>query len=181
MQDNEAFALFVAQFQPALVAAGFATVKVKQSNTPGTIGADTGPTLYLSKIADRPRGFPKRSSAPQLPDYEMVHTETQKFETTFQATAILQQPEGPTVNTRTASDLANFARLVVAGDGFRAALKALDCGVLAPTDIRNPYELNGGDQFEAFPSFDFVLTHDRKLVTVVPAIVGPPELIVSRV
>jgi hypothetical protein len=185
MRDNDVFRALLPILTAGVTAAGLEGVKVKQANQPVAIAADTGPTLYLSKLFDVPVGHPGRVDIvdPDGGPFDMLHIETQAVLTTFQATAVFPQTPEDTTGW-TASDLANVARGVMASDAARLALKAADGGggaVLAPGQVRNPYDLNGGDHYEAFPSFDFVLSHTHTLTTAQPAIVGTPELRVSRV
>lgn len=146
-------------------------LKVKASDSPQTTGADDGPTLYLTFTGHRRYGWVKREAIPD-PDADvgMVRRETQQYETTMQATGLHRQ--GVTRTAPTAQDVANFAAAVVQSDAWMDLLRAQGVGVLRVTEVRAPYFVNGEGEFEASPSFDFVLTHEQVTLTKVPEITG---------
>lgn len=177
MRDNEIFTLL----RTILLAAigDDPAVAVKQAFLPVTMGADTGPTLYMSTLFDKAVGSPSRRADVDPDTLDMLHREAQVLERHMQITAVARQGLG--ADEWTAKDYANLARRIMASDTTRAALKVGGLGILRVTDIRDPKSLNQSDQFEAFPSFDFVLTDEDEHVTRIPAIIGPPELQIARV
>ena len=58
-------------------------------------------------------------------------------------------------------------------DATRAILNASGVGILRVTDIINPYFVDDRDNFEASPSFDFVLTYQNVRVSTSPQITPP--------
>jgi hypothetical protein len=164
-------------------------VPVLQAYQPTMQGVNTAPALYIHKIGDRRVGSPRRNSkwvttysqlatesgigiaADGTQQSSMVHTETQRYETTFQLSALATQ-DPSTPMQLTASDLVNFAAAVVQSDAFIEAIEAQGVGVLKIFDIRNPYFTDDRGQFEASPSFDFVLCHNQTLISQVPVLIS---------
>lgn len=148
---------------------GFPVVAVKRSNQPTIQGANTAPTLYLTKLFDKRFGWVSRSDVWDKDRQMMVSTQMQQYETSFQITATAtQNPKDP--HSITASDIANAAVSVLQSRATIALLESKGIGVLRITEIRNPYFVDDRDQFEASPSFDFVLTHKQVIVNRVPVV-----------
>jgi hypothetical protein len=84
------------------------------------------------------------------------------------------------VTSLTESDILNIVSGIMQSDTLLAAFRAAGAGILRVTDVRNPYIVDDRDRFEAVPSFDIVLTHKRKTVSAIPAVVTY-EANVSRV
>lgn len=183
MRDYDLFVAVVAVLRAGM-AMDAATLEIAQNNQTRTAGRPDKRALLLDIIGARRYGHVKREDAPDpvVPSL-MVHTETQLYETTIQVSALAKPPPvtgAPDVNEPTAPDLANQACTVMQSDATIAALRVLGIGVLRITDVRTPHFRNDRDQFEASPSFDFILTHKQVTVTTTPAaIVG--ELVVASV
>lgn len=171
MNDLQLFILLKATMAAGLTRAGVAGVEVKQNFQPIQQGPNTAPTIYLFKIGDRRYGSPRRAYVPNAAPALMDRTETQQMETTFQATALAVMGGPNDFNQLTASDLANTVAAIMQSDEGQAQLWAAGVGILRVTDVRNPPFTNDRKQFEFSPSFDFVLTHKRSLVSVAPAVV----------
>lgn len=179
MTDNDLIKLFLPIIQNGLIADGYTGVVTKQANQPTQQGVNTGPTVYFYKISDHRYGFLRRDDVWNTDLMIMEHTESQQYETTFQISAlVLQNPLN--TNTYTASDLVNEVAAIMQSDKTRAILSAQNVGILRVTDIANPYFLDDRDQFEASPSFDFVLTHKQTRVTTDP-VINSWELDINRV
>lgn len=154
-----------------------ATLDIAQMYQPRAAGRPTTRALLLHKVGERRYGQVKREDVPD-PDNPaaMLHRETQSYETRLQVNGFAKPPpaEGaPDPTEPTASDLLNRAAAVLQSDAAIVAFRAAGIGVLRITDVRNPHFRNDRDQFEASPSFDFILTHDQVTVTTTPAaIVG---------
>lgn len=167
MRDNDLIRLFLPIITNGLIAAGFNGVVTKQANQPTQQGIPTAPTVFFYKIGDKRYGFLRREDTEGVPS--MIHTEVQQYETTFQiSTLVLQRPETPYAYT--ASDLANECAAIMQSDVARQTLLTQDVGILRVTDVRNPYFLDDRDQFEANPSFDFILTHKQTRVSTNPMV-----------
>lgn len=160
------------------------TLDIEQNNQPRTSGRPNRRALLLDKTGERRYGHVKREDVEDPGDpLVMIHRETQIYETTLQVNGMAKPPAAtgaPDPAEPTASDLANQAAAVMQSDYAIATLGALGIGLLRVTGVRNPKFRNDRDQFEAAPSFDFILTHNQVTVTTTPAaIVG--ELVVARV
>ena len=169
MTDNQLIQLFLPIINAGLIAEGYTGVAVKQANQPTQQGANTIPTVYFFKVNNRRYGFLGRRDKWDSVNSKMVHTEAQYMECTFQISALVRQsPYSP--DKYTASDLVNEVASIMQSDNTRDILNASGVGILRVTDIRNPYFVDDKDQFEASPSFDFILTFEDRRVSTVPII-----------
>lgn len=167
MNDNQLFALVLATINAGLAARGQGAIKVKRKYQRKQRGPNSADSVYLFKVGDRRIGSPKRDDVWNGTDF--THTETQVYETTFQVSAqVLENPAD--VNQLTASDLVSIVADIMQGDMGQAALRVSRVSVLRVSEIRNPYVVDDHSQFEAEPSFDFVLTYDRSNVSNVPVV-----------
>lgn len=146
---------------------------VAQAWQPKAQGIATGPAVYVGKIMDHRLGSPKRDSIPDPDNVKgVIRRETQLLETTFQVMGIWEQGDGD--EPLTASDLTNRAAAVLQSDYGLDRLRTGGAGMLKPGQVRNDKFVNGSDEYEASPSFDFVLTHKQVTLTKHPsAVVGP--------
>lgn len=169
MTDNDLIRLFLPIIKAGLIADGFTGVTVKQSNQPTLQGANTNPTVFFYKLFDKRYGFLRRDSKWDEDAEIMTHTEMQMYETSFQINAmVMQNPSTP--NQYTASDLVNEVAAIMQSDSTRKTLADSNVGILRVTGVRNPYFKDDYDKFEAFPSFDFTLTHRQTRVTTDPVV-----------
>jgi len=167
--DNDLIRLFLPIITAGLTAAGYAGVIVKQSNQPTQQGVPTAPTVFFSKVGDHRYGFLQRSDEWDEDEELMVHTEVQAYETTFQISALALQDPADT-SLYTASDLVNEVAAIMQSDATRETLKAGGVYILRVQDVTNPYFVDDGDNFEAMPSFDFILSHKQTRVSAVPVV-----------
>lgn len=180
MTDNQLIQLFLPIIQAGLIADGFTNVITKQANQPTQQGVNSGPTVYFFKVASKRYGFLGRLDQWDSVSTTMVHTESQYYETTFQISALVRQlPTTP--NQYTASDLVNEVASIIQSDNARDILNASGVGILRVTDISNPYFVDDRDQFEASPSFDFVLTSQASRVGTTPVVELPIRLNIQGV
>lgn len=169
MTDNDLIRLFLPVINAGLIADGYANVAVKQANQPTVQGVNTGPTVYFFKVDDHRYGFLRRDSIWDEDAETMTHTEEQVYETRFQISALVRQnPKIP--YSYTASDLVNEVAAIMQSDQARETMQLSGVGILRVIEVVNPYFTDDRDQFEASPSFDFVLTHKQTRVTVDPVI-----------
>lgn len=155
MTDNDVIRLFLAELNTQMTALGH-TVPILQSYQPTKQGAATAPAMYFYKIGDRRLGSPRRLSEWDALSGAMIDYDTQLMETTFQLSALVRQPD-----TLTASDILNDAAMVMQSEQFIKTLKAGGVGILRVGEIRNPYFGDDRDQFQAMPSFDFIVSYNR--------------------
>jgi len=170
--DNTLIQLFLPVIQAGLVADGFTTTVVKQSNQPTQQGIPTAPMVFFTKIYNRRYGFLGREDVWDSGTSSFIHSESQYYETAFQVSAlVLQNPSDLTIPT--ASDLVNEVACLMQSDATRAILNAQGVGILRITDVTNPYFVDDRDNFEASPSFDFVLTYLNVRTSTTPKITPP--------
>lgn len=172
MQDNELIRLFYPLIANGLAAAGYPGVTVIQANEPTQQGVPTNPLVTFTKISDHRYGFLSRKDVWNALSNTMVHSESQVYETTFQVNALVLQRPANTYRF-TASDLVNAVAAIMQSDATRATLMASNVGVLRVQEVTNTYFKDDMDNFEASPSFDFVLTYNRGRVTTTPVITLP--------
>ncbi len=158
--DNSLIQVFLPIINNALIDDGFTGVKVMQSNQPTQQGIPTAPTIFFFKVASKRYGYIGRLDEWDADAVEMVHTENQYYESTWQVSAlVLQNPATP--NQYTASDLVDEVSSIMQSDSTRDILNESGIGILRVQDIVNPYFVDDRDNFEASPSFDFVLTYEN--------------------
>lgn len=138
---------------------------VRQNYQPQASGQATDPALYVYHIGDKRRGSPMRTTR-VLPDFSTVVTERQTYESTFQITAAADVASG----SSTPSDLANLASAIMAGGDTLALLQTYKAGVLLISDVRNPFNVDDRDEYEATPNFDVVITHARVRTVITPVV-----------
>ena len=173
MTDNGLFQLLVAGFTALLPARVATPVVVKQKYQPVQQGVKSDPVLYVFKVGDARRGWVQRKDV-----YDPTadagrgafrHLESQWYETTFQVSALSRQdPADP--NSITASDLASAGCDIMQSDAMMARLRLSGVGVLRVDAVRNPYFADDAERNEANPSFDFVVTHKRETIDMVPVV-----------
>ncbi len=169
MRDNELIRVFLPIIQNGLISYGYTNVTVKQSNQPTQQGINTNPTVYFFKIGDHRYGYLTRIDEPNPPEIEMIHTEIQLYETTFQLSSlVLQNPKTP--YSFTASDLVNDVAAILQSEKTVEELKSKDVAILRIQNISNPYFLDDRDNFEASPFFEFTLTHRQVKISTIPKI-----------
>lgn len=158
--DNSLIQIFLPVINAGLIADGFSGVVVKQSNQPTMQGIPTNPTIYFFKTGNKRYGYLGRLDVWDSMAVDMVHTESQYYESTWQVSAlVLQSPATP--NQYTASDLVNEVASIMQSDNTRDILNGSGIGILRVMDVLNPYFVDDRDNFEASPSFDFVLTYEN--------------------
>lgn len=145
------------------------TAGVKQAYQPTQQGTPSGPTVFVFKLFDHPYGFVGKQDKYDSQTGNMVHTETQTYESHFQISTL--STISPTSLTGlTSSDLANYVAAFLRSDSAKETLRSAGIGIERITEVRNPYFTNDREQNQASPSFDFVLTHKQVIITQVPAV-----------
>ena len=179
MNDNALIAPVIALIKSGLTANGFTSVAVKQSYQPTQQGAESGSAVYLHKLGDKRYGFTGRRDAYDVPNSQMVHTETQFYETMFQVNALSIQTPTDTAS-KTASDILNMVAAILQSDTAIASLRAQGIGILRVTGITNTIFVDDKDRHESSPSFDFTLTHEQAIVSTAE-VVQTVEYTINRV
>jgi hypothetical protein len=176
MLDNALIAILATQLEAASSTAGWGYL-VAQKNQPSQEGVPTAPTIFFEKLFDHEYGYPMRTDTYQPTPDNYAHVETQVVETTFQISALV--PQDPTdLTIPTASDVVGYMKLFIQNSITLAAFVSSQVSMLRVSEIRNPYAIDDKDRFEASPSFDLVLQHNRTITLSVPAavkVVGQPS------
>ncbi len=161
MTDNELFALLRTLILAGLTARGLAGWKVARKFQPAQTGANSAPTVYLFKLFDRRHGSPLERYEWDETAQVMRARSYQTTESTFQASILMDETTDPAALT--ASDVICMVADIMQLDAGRATLRAQNVGIQRVGEVRNPYDVNDRGQFDASPSFDFVLTYRRSL------------------
>lgn len=170
MNDRQLAELFMAELLPRVQAAqGLQAVKMARNFQNRQHGANVAPYVYFFKIGDRRHGHPQRKDVWDAQTERFDHTETQVYETTFQFSAWVPQPDNDPA-ALSESDVLNVVSCIIQGEAVLAAFEAQGVGVLRVTEVRNPQIVDERDQFAAVPTFDVTLTHKRTLVSTLPAV-----------
>lgn len=157
MLEQALFALV----QSTLLAELPAGVKVKQKTQPTTVGAPSGPVVYMETIIPARRvGWLGRNDR-NTPTDDMTHEELQWLETTLQISALAHRdPADPNFMTLpSAADYCQQAADILQGDAGLAALAVQRVRPLRVVASRTVKFVNDYQQYEANPSFDIVLSH----------------------
>jgi len=171
MRDMPLNQLIMAQLGPLMAAdPDLAGVQLVRNFQPLPAGATTGPTVYFVKITDKRYGSSKRKDVWNIPDEQFDHAEIQTYETSYQFSAWIPQDVADP-DRLTESDILNIVSGIMQSDTILQAFRAAGVGVIRVTEVRNPYEVDDRNRFEAVPSFDIVFTHTRERVTTLPAVV----------
>lgn len=172
MTDNGLIQLFLPLIKAGLTADGFINVVTVAANQPTQQGINTAPTVYFYKIDNQPRGYPKWTDVWDEENSQMVHTESQYMECTFQISAlVLQNPTTP--NAYTASDLVNEVLAIMQSQNTVVTLNNSNVGILRVSTVTNVYFPDDRDQFEAHPSFEFTFIYQNDRVSTSPIITLP--------
>jgi hypothetical protein len=169
--DNTLFALIADTLDAASALAGWNYVTV-QRDQPSPQGAVTVGTVYLERQFDDRYGWPAVSSqynppnpnAPPNPQGTYTKTELQWIEARFQVSAmVIQNPANLTIPTaldvvRQAAQYINARSIVKNG-----------VSILKVGQVRNPWDKDDRDIYEATPSFDLVVQYQAELDFTVPA------------
>lgn len=171
MNDKQLNKLIMAQLLPRMQAQlDLSGVLLARSFQATQQGAATGPYVYFFKLPDRRYGHTSRKDEWNTTTETFDHVESQLYETAYQFSAWI--PQTPKVTTSlTESDILNIVSGIMQSDSIIAAFRAAEVGILRVTEVRNPYIVDDRDRFEAVPSFDITFTHERKIVSTIPAVV----------
>jgi hypothetical protein len=171
MRDNALIRLIRETIIAQEAIAGIPGTPIAQAFQPTQQGVKKVPTAYIYKVGDRRRGYPERTEFWDEDEEEMIHTESQWYETTFQISALSIQDPADT-DQLTASDIVNQIAYIMQSETTVDALQAQGVGVLKVNDVDNPYFTDDKDRNEAAPSFDVVVTHKQIVTTVSPVLLS---------
>lgn len=169
MLDNALISLIISTIIAGEAIAAIPGLPIKQAFQPTQQGVNTGPTAYLYKVGDHRYGWVAREQVWDVARSEMVATELQQYETTFQMSALATQDPNNTTGY-TASDILNLVASILQSAVSIQTLQDNGVGILRITDVRNPYFTDDRDRHAAEPSFDFVVTHKQIVTSTTPVI-----------
>lgn len=177
MTDKELAALFMATLLPPLQVE-HPLVKMARNFQPTQQGAPSTAYVFFHKVMDKRYGQVKRTEVfdPLLGIFN--HTETQIYESTYQFSAWVPQDSSSLI---TESDILNTLSGIIQSDAVIESFKQQDVGLLRVMDVKNPYIVDDRDRFEAVPSFDVVLIHNRSLMATTPVVVDYEDGFFERI
>ena len=163
--DNSLIQIFLPIINDGLIADGFVNIVVQQSSQPTIQGINTKPSIYFSKVGSKRYGFLGRNDLWSVVDEDMVHSEKQYYESSWQVMAlVLQSPSTP--NQYTASDLVDEVASVMQSDSTRDILSSNGIGILRIQTISNPYFVDDRDNFEASPVLEVTFIYLNTRVSI---------------
>lgn len=169
MLVNQIVQFFRPVIEQGLITRGVTNVEVCARPQVIQQGVNSGPVVYFSHLFDEPYGFLKRSSRYDSDTSIEVHIELQIYLSTFQINALA--PTDPTnLSAITTADLVRIVKSILESDSARVALAVNGLGIFRINTIQNPYFQNDRDEFEAAPSFDFVLSHQDVSFSAIPVV-----------
>lgn len=163
MRENELIAALILAIKYGLSSRGLTGVSVKQSFQPTQQGANSNPTVYLTKVSDKRHGHPQKKDSYDADASIMRHTEAQVYETAFQINAWCAQSTD--VNALTASDLLSTTSDILQSDTAITSLKNAGVGVLRVTDLISTPFIDDRGQHEKNASFDIKVLHETVAIT----------------
>lgn len=161
-----------------LPAAGISGAIVSQSFNPTTQGASLEPQLVFTKITARRWGWQGRKYALVAgPSPTFDKTESYWIRATYQLSGFMNQdPTDPA--SLSAYDVLDICAAIMQSEEGLAIFRAASIGVDRITDIRTPSSRGDDDRFMVDPSFDFVLSYQNELASVVDgALAGEGTLV----
>lgn len=163
MLDSQLIPFFGSQIETAVLSAypNIGDVEVIQAAQPTQQGTPTVPTLMFIKLPDRRSGWPMTKTG----RIAGVFTESviQLFESTFQVSALSwQDPSKPNDQVVTASDLLNQVLMYFTMPSVMRSWREQNLGILRVRDVTNESFENDQHQFEFYPTFQLVFTHQRE-------------------
>jgi len=174
--DNTLFALVADTLDAASALAGWNYLTV-QRDQPSPQGAVTAGTIYLERQFDDRYGWPAVQSTynpptpdtPPNPQGTYTKTEKQWIEAHFQVSAmVIQNPSDLTLPT--ALDVVRYCAQYL---NMRTIVKQLtrtsNVSVLKVGTVRNPWDKDDRDIYEATPSFDLIVQYQAQLAVTIPA------------
>jgi len=173
ISDNDIFSLLKIILNEGLTLMGYSNFQTWQSYQPTRQGLPDDPStiIFVQKIpGDHAYGMPSKKDTWDEDEEKMFHTETQKYQSTFQISGLqIQDPEDISF---TASDLVNSAKLLLYSDRTIYSLYENGLGILKPSDVQNIPFIDDKDRNEFNPVFTFDLTYNRTFKYEIPVISG---------
>jgi hypothetical protein len=173
--DNSLFALIADQLDAASALAGWNYLTVSRDQ-PSPEGAVTAGTIYLEKQFDNRYGWaqasdvynPPNPDTPPNPQGTYTKTELQWIESHFQISSmVIQNPSDLTIPT--AKDVVEYLAAYLNSRVIVRQLAAQGVQVLKVSNVRNPWDKDDRDIYEATPSFDLTVYYQSSISFTIPA------------
>lgn len=173
--DNTLFALIANTLDAASALAGWNYLTVSRDQ-PSPQGAVTAGTIYLERQFDDRYGWPAVQSqynppnpnTPPNPQGTYTKTEVQWIEAHFQVSAmVIQNPSN--LSLPTALDVVRYCGQYINARPIVKQLASQGANVLKVSTVRNPWDKDDRDIFEATPSFDLIVQYQAQIAFTVPA------------
>ena len=172
MNDTKLFDVICTALEAGLVSQGYVDPDVLQSFQPQQQGSPSGETWFIHKITMHKYGHAQKSNKLNQQSGVIDLVEARVIERTYQITALKKQaPEDLTPTAKTADDMAEEAAAIMQGQSFTDALRLEGLRMLRITDVRTPYFTDQHDQNDISPNFDFTVTYDKQLASIVQPVV----------
>jgi len=162
VNEYEQILLFRDILETELFELGLSDVTVQRFNQPLAQGANSGRSLYFSKIADTAYAFPGTTILGQPGDASGQTQTEMLYDTDWQVSALVKEIPGTT--DITSGDLIAIARDILMFDASLKKFADAKTSLLRVESLRSPAFLDDFNQFEFAPSFDFVLRHARMYI-----------------
>ncbi len=174
--DNTLFALIADTLDAAAALADWNYLTVSRDQ-PSPQGAVTAGTIYLERQFDDRYGWPATTNTyvpptpntPPNPQGTYTKTSKQWIEAHFQVSAmVIQNPSDLTIPT--ALDVVRYvAQYLNAPTIVKQLTRTNGISLLKVGIVRNPWDKDDRDIFEATPSFDLIVQYQAEIVFTVPA------------
>jgi hypothetical protein len=174
--DNTLFDLVANTLDAASALAGWNYLTVARDQ-PSPQGAVTAGTIYLERQFDDRYGWaasndvynPPNPDTPPNPQGTYTKNELQWIEAHFQVSAmVIQNPSDLTVPT--ALDVVRYlAQYMNHRTIVKSLIRSSGVGILRVSTVRNPWDKDDRDIFEATPSFDLIVPYQSNIAFTIPA------------
>lgn len=181
MTEADVWRALIATLRDGLDAQGLddTKMKIKQAFQPRKQGVNSDDTVYLFKITSKRIGHQGKGYEYNAGNGNFDSVENYWLEAYFQLTAQVERDIEDS-SSLTAYDIADLCAAILQTSGARAKLLDAGIGILRIGEVRNPYSIDDRDQFDQDSSFDFVLTYNQTIASIVP-VADPIEAEIHRV
>lgn len=168
MTEKDVIDSFAGLLDRAVSSAGFSIPVIQLQQPTQQARTDAG-AVYFSVLHDDLYGWPGAKLEYNSVKDNFTQTETQHTILNLQVSVLL--PQIPEESTMTPKDLAKILAARINSRNYRRLMQADKYLAMRITSIRQPWQENDREQFEAMPSFDVQLAYDYSITEEVPRIV----------
>jgi hypothetical protein len=165
MTDLELLALVQNQLSAAQVAAGYNYVIIKAAQ-PTQQGTPSASSITFKKKWDIAYGFPQTSESFDSVNNIFTEITTQYVESYFEIGAFINEIPGE--YSPTGSDVIGMLQLYLSSAANLRILSANSAGMLRIRELTNLYYDNDKSQYQALPTFEWVITHQKVINNTAP-------------